>query len=122
MATLFFASLKKRSEIDECLSGGYFVHIKGIKCFYCEDTGSQTKILFAIPKYSGNAVERNRCRRRLKAAFFEYYKRNIDKSGYILYIRGNARILNNMGYANLISGIDNIHAKLQRHLTERKNK
>jgi len=71
--------LRKRREFEECYSSGVRVSGRHIQVFLlpARDAGARARLGISVPRRVGNAVARNRARRRLR----EIFRRNRDLLG-----------------------------------------
>ncbi|MDH3680162.1 MAG: ribonuclease P protein component [Acidimicrobiia bacterium] len=61
--------IRRRAIFTELRSEGQRVRSGGVRMTFCPQPDPQPLVAFAFGKKFGNAVERNRARRRLRAAF-----------------------------------------------------
>ena len=84
--------LRKRREFEECYSGGVRVSGRHLQMFMLpEARGSRSRLGLSVPRRTGNAVARNRARRRLR----EIFRKNRPALGdrpvrIVINVRGSA--------------------------------
>ena len=102
--------IRRRATFAALRSQGMRVRRRGLNVVYVPTDSDATEVAFAISRRAGSAVRRNRCRRRLRAAFAE-----LDRQGRLphgAYMISVTAAIVDAPHAELLAGLGDVVAQL----------
>lgn len=110
------ASIGRRRTFAELRTDGRRVRHGSVRLSFLPLPTEEPQVAFALGRRFGNAVERNRARRRLRAAFVEAFDRRVETAEHPellgAYLLSGDRGLLTAGYRRLVSDVDACLSKL----------